>query len=98
MVLDAELIAGEGRSEDFYRLSSRMFTRHPAGLTVMAFDLLWQDGQDLTALAYDARRDRLEALELADAACGRSTAEGEVPGLCLPRPAVTSGVRCVSAS
>jgi bifunctional non-homologous end joining protein LigD len=69
VVLDAELIAGEGRCEDFYKLSNRMFTRRPGGLTVMAFDLLWQDGQDLTTLPYDARRDRLEALDLAGAAC-----------------------------
>ena len=31
VILDAELIAGESRCEDFYRLSSRMFTRRPEG-------------------------------------------------------------------
>ena len=41
-----------------------MFGGHAGGLTVMAFDLLWQDDEDLTSRPYDERRRRLDALDL----------------------------------
>lgn len=45
VVLDAELIAGEGRCDDFYRLSRSLFAGRATGVTVMAFDVLWVDGR-----------------------------------------------------
>jgi bifunctional non-homologous end joining protein LigD len=38
---------------------------HQQGLGLHVFDLLWIDGEDLTGLALEARRERLEALPLA---------------------------------
>jgi bifunctional non-homologous end joining protein LigD len=73
-VLDGEIVAfdAEGRPS-FGRLQQRMHLTGesqvrrrarevPAAL--MLFDLLWLDGHSLMDLAYDERRERLEALEL----------------------------------
>lgn len=64
-VLDGELVAGGGRSEDFYAITSHLTqrTRRPA-LTFVAFDLLWLDGHDVTPLPYRHRRQLLLQLEL----------------------------------
>jgi ATP-dependent DNA ligase len=37
------------------------------GLTLLAFDLVWIDGQSLLDETYDARRSRLDDLDLPDA-------------------------------
>ncbi len=77
-VIDGELvIVGEGGKVDFDLLSLRV---HPAASRIaklskelpalfVAFDLLAADGQDLTSLAFDERRARLEAA-LANAGSG----------------------------
>ncbi|HEV8114612.1 MAG TPA: hypothetical protein VGP53_00125 [Acidimicrobiales bacterium] len=69
-VLDGEIVALDpaGRPS-FERLQRRMHVRHPppelvAGVPVhlVAFDLLWHDGELLVPLPQTARRRRLEAL------------------------------------
>ena len=64
-VLDGELVAGGGRCDDFYAITSQLThrTRRPA-LTFAAFDLLWLDGHDVTALPYQQRRRLLLDLEV----------------------------------
>lgn len=59
LVLDGELISGEGRLDDFYAVAGRLAGRR--GLTFAAFDLLWLDGP-LIARRYERRRAELEAL------------------------------------
>jgi bifunctional non-homologous end joining protein LigD len=72
-ILDGELIAGQGRPDDFYRLGPRLAAsrqlavrrwRERVPLTFAVFDLLYEDGTDLTGCPYDARRARLESLQL----------------------------------
>lgn len=65
-VLDGELVAGQGRATDFYRLGPRMARRRrPAqGLTFAAFDVLYLAGQCVTGLSWAQRRRLLEVLEL----------------------------------
>src|SRR5687767_5117488 len=65
-VLDGELVAGQGKASDFYRLGPRMARRrHPRGdLTFVAFDVLHLAGEEVTALSWRRRRVLLEMLEL----------------------------------
>jgi bifunctional non-homologous end joining protein LigD len=66
-VLDCELIVGAGRVADFTSLAGRMAGRPRAGsptVSAVAFDVMWQDGQDLCGLPHAERRAHLEALEL----------------------------------
>jgi bifunctional non-homologous end joining protein LigD len=97
LVLDGELIVGAGRLSDFYRLAGRLAGKPTAGseaVVLVAFDLLWLGGEQLTARPYWDRRARLESLELAPvqvvpsydaataddllAACGEQGMEGVV--------------------
>lgn len=65
-VLDGELVAGQGRASDFYRLGPQMARRRrpPVGLTFVAFDVLCLAGEDVTHLPWADRRRLLELLEL----------------------------------
>jgi bifunctional non-homologous end joining protein LigD len=70
VVLDGELVAGQGRSDDFYRLAPLMAARRPhraEPLTFVIFDVLWLDGVSVCARPYMERRRLLEELELDDA-------------------------------
>ena len=90
VVLDGELVAHRGTPSSFYRLSGRMAARRPVAVdaarartpvTFVAFDVLWLDA-DLTALAYQDRRHRLEGLELQGPAwCTVSSFPGAGPEL-----------------
>jgi bifunctional non-homologous end joining protein LigD len=67
LVLDGELIVGAGKMADFYGLSGRLAGRGGSrSLPVMfiAFDLVWNDGHDLTGHTWVERRRQLEALDL----------------------------------
>jgi bifunctional non-homologous end joining protein LigD len=73
VVLDGELVAGDGRPEAFYRLGARMAAHRPVivarwasqvPLTLAVFDVLHLNGTDLMRRPYEARRAALEALEL----------------------------------
>jgi bifunctional non-homologous end joining protein LigD len=64
VVLDGELIAGEGRSCDFYRVALRLAaSARPVAqpLRLAVFDLLWLDG-DLCRRPCAERRQLLERL------------------------------------
>ena len=72
VVLDGELVCGQGRAAEFYALSARMAARHPgtvaakrqvAPATFVAFDVLHLD-EPLIGLAYEERRARLVELNL----------------------------------
>lgn len=74
MVLDGELVAGDGGPDSFYRLGGRLAASTPTGvargrarapLTFVAFDVLWLDGQLLVSQPYRVRRRLLESLKLA---------------------------------
>ena len=69
VLLDGELVVGQGRGCDFYRLSPLMATtrrscgrQNGAPLFFVAFDLLYLDGEVCTALGYPERRALLEQL------------------------------------
>jgi bifunctional non-homologous end joining protein LigD len=63
-VLDGELVAGKGRSTDFYSIGpSMMARRRQAPLCFVAFDVPFVVGESTTELAYRDRRRLLEALE-----------------------------------
>src|SRR4051812_33429141 len=48
VVLDGELVAGAGRSDDFYAVAPNIARRHRRErLTFVAFDLLWCEGVEL---------------------------------------------------
>lgn len=73
VVLDGELVAHSGSPSSFYRLSGRMASKRPVAaaaargrvpVTFAAFDVLWVDGEDLTAAPYLERRHLLEVLAL----------------------------------
>jgi bifunctional non-homologous end joining protein LigD len=73
VLLDGELVAHRGTPSSFYRLSGRMAARRPdvvaraqqrAPITFVAFDILWNDGTDVTSCPYAERRRMLEDLEL----------------------------------
>ena len=74
MVLDGELVAGDGGPDSFYRLGGRLAASTPRGvargrarapLTFVAFDVLWLDGELLVSRPYRDRRCILESLALA---------------------------------
>jgi ATP-dependent DNA ligase len=62
-VLDAELVAAQGRAGDFYRVAPTVTAPSP-GLTIAVFDVLWLNGESLLQETYDIRRARLADLEL----------------------------------
>jgi bifunctional non-homologous end joining protein LigD len=73
LILDGELVAGQGRPDDFYRLGPRLSASRPNAvkrwstrvpLTLAIFDILHIDGEDLTSLPYSDRRESLESLRL----------------------------------
>lgn len=67
MVLDGELIVGDGRLSDFYALSGRLAGKPKEGspaVVFVAFDVVWLDGDDLTTETYEHRRQRLEDFDL----------------------------------
>lgn len=73
VILDGELVAGQGRPDDFYRLGPRLSASRPNALkrwstrvplTLAIFDILHLDGEDLTAFPYSDRRESLESLHL----------------------------------
>lgn len=78
-LLDGELVAGQGRAADFYRLGPRMARRRRpnGGLTFVAFDVLHLDGQDTTGLPWRERRRLLEVLDLDGATCSVPTFGGD---------------------
>jgi bifunctional non-homologous end joining protein LigD len=73
-VLDGEIVAfGEDGKPSFERLQQRMHVASEARVRRLAsslpvvyvvFDVLYLEGEDLMGLPYEARRERLEALEL----------------------------------
>jgi bifunctional non-homologous end joining protein LigD len=63
-VLDGELVAGQGRSVDFYSVGpSMMARRRQASLCFVAFDVPHVVGESTTHLPYRERRRLLEALQ-----------------------------------
>ena len=65
VVLDGELVAGDGRPADFYRIGPRMQGRVPRlPLTFVAFDVLWLGDGALVHDRYRQRRAALESLDL----------------------------------
>ena len=74
MVLDGELVAGDGSPESFYRLFPRLAAsrtetverlRRREPLTLVIFDVLWLDDGPVTDWPYRERRRCLEELRLA---------------------------------
>lgn len=72
-ILDGELVAGQGRPDDFYQLAPRLAASWPRAVqrwssrvptTVVFFDVLHLDGRDVTQRSYDERRCALESLRL----------------------------------
>jgi bifunctional non-homologous end joining protein LigD len=73
-VIDGEIVALDEKGRpSFERLQRRMHLSSEAAVEarmadtpvqLMAFDLIWHEGRDLTALPYTERRDALEALKL----------------------------------
>lgn len=61
-VLDGEVIAGQGRRDDFGLLQARIAERSSADLSFVAFDLLYLEGVDLTAAPVGVRKVLLEDL------------------------------------
>ncbi len=83
-VLDGELVADAGRADDFYAIQTRLRKRREAGslgLSFVAFDVPWLDGNDLTRWPLQARRRLLEALELPEGV----TVTRQWPGPVAPR-------------
>lgn len=73
MVLDGELVAGDGSPDSFYRLGRRLAASRPATvahllrcepLTLIIFDVLWLDDRPLIDWPYSERRRCLEDLGL----------------------------------
>lgn len=73
MVLDGELVAGDGSPSTFYALASRLNATRPQAVaraarstpvTLVIFDLLWLNGTPLLDRPYRARREMLEGLRL----------------------------------
>jgi ATP-dependent DNA ligase len=73
VVLDGELVAGQGRPDDFYALAPRLSASSPRSvmrwsarvpLTLAVFDLLYLDGGDLRSATYLDRRAALASLAL----------------------------------
>lgn len=104
LVLDGELVAGDGSAESFYVLSGRMAAETPAGaarasqavpVSYVIFDVLWADGVSLVAAPYVVRRSLLEELELAGPRW--STTPVYEDGLALLEAAELTGVEGVVA-
>ena len=73
MVLDAELIAGDGSPDSFYALAGRMAASTPLAVerarwaepvSLVIFDVLWLDGASVVEAPYHERRSILEELHL----------------------------------
>lgn len=63
--LDAELVAGAGLPEDFYRVAGSMAARHRASpLALAVFDVMAYDGEIVAARPYAQRRALLDSLDL----------------------------------
>ena len=65
LVLDGEVIVGDGRPAEFYRLAGALSTHHPTFESTpcfVAFDLLHFDGHDLMGRPQHERRQLLEHL------------------------------------
>lgn len=63
-MLDGELVAGQGRPGDFYRLMPSLSSRHrTTAVSFMAFDVLAIDGSLVTSRPYRERRRLLEELD-----------------------------------
>jgi bifunctional non-homologous end joining protein LigD len=63
VVLDGGLVAGAGRSDDFYGVAPSMARRdRRTGLSFAAFDLLWCDGESVIDEPLAARRRLLDHL------------------------------------
>ena len=104
LVLDGELVAGDGSAESFYVLSGRMAAETPAGaarasqavpVSYVIFDVLWADGVSLVTAPYVVRRSLLEELELAGPRW--STTPVYEDGLALLEAAEMTGVEGVVA-
>ena len=76
MVLDGELVAGDGSPKSFYRLGPRLAATRAATVerahqrdpvTLVIFDVLWLDNGPLLDWPYRERRDCLESLDLSGA-------------------------------
>jgi bifunctional non-homologous end joining protein LigD len=64
-VLDAELVAGAGLPEDFYRVAGSMAARHRTSpLAIAVFDVMAYGGETVTGLPYTERRAILDSLDL----------------------------------
>jgi len=64
VALDGELIAGQGRKEDFNLLQATLSGEQPGRLVLTLFDLLHVDGIDISAAPLRARKALLEKLLL----------------------------------
>jgi bifunctional non-homologous end joining protein LigD len=76
IVLDGELVAGDGSPDSFYRLGPRLAAtraatvepaHHRDPVTLVVFDVLWLDNGPLVDLPYRERRCCLESLHLSGA-------------------------------
>jgi len=91
VVVDAELVAGDGSAPSFYGVAPALARRghaEPVGLAV--FDLLWCEGHELVGLPDRHRRE-----------CSwtwRSPASSSCPGSTRPTPAPCSAAASASAS
>jgi bifunctional non-homologous end joining protein LigD len=74
-ILDGEIVAFEDGKPSFQKLQQRMHVRDPRQLqqliktvpvVFMAFDIIYLDGRDLTALPLERRREFLEEVVVAD--------------------------------
>jgi bifunctional non-homologous end joining protein LigD len=64
-VLDGELVAGQGRASDFYKLGPQLARRRGAqAVTFAASDLLHLAGESTLSLTWQQRRRLLELLEV----------------------------------
>jgi bifunctional non-homologous end joining protein LigD len=73
VVLDGELVAGDGLPDSFYRIAPRLAACRPGSvargrrlspLTLVVFDLPWLDGRDLGSEPYWRRRELLAGMAL----------------------------------
>jgi bifunctional non-homologous end joining protein LigD len=65
VVLDGELVAGQGRASDFYSVPPNIAARsRRAPLTFVAFDVLAYDGEPVIGRPYARRRALLDGLAL----------------------------------
>lgn len=80
VVLDGELVAGQGRASDFYSVLPKIAARsRRAPLTFVAFDVLAYDGEPVIASSYERRRALLDGLALdGEAWCTTPVLNGSV--------------------